>query len=178
VILAGALGGTAGAVVLLHTGQRTFLHLVPWLLLIAATLFWISGPLGDWIHRRSESSRPRQSKPLLFVCLTIVCFYIGYFGAGAGFLIMAILGLFGVPNINEINALKVIGTTLANGVAVITFIFGGAVVWSHCLVAMIMAATGGFLGAKLARRIDGQILRSFVVVLGFAMAAYFFWRLK
>ncbi|HWZ12659.1 MAG TPA: sulfite exporter TauE/SafE family protein [Acidobacteriaceae bacterium] len=178
VILAGGLGGTAGAIVLLHTGQSTFLHLIPWLLLVAAILFWISGPLGNWIHHRSESSRPRQSKPLLFVCLTIVCFYIGYFGAGAGFLIMAILGLFGVQNINEINALKVIGTTLANGLAVITFIFSGAVVWRHCLAAMLMAAAGGFFGAKLARRIDDKILRSFVVVLGFAMAAYFFWRLK
>jgi hypothetical protein len=108
----------------------------------------------------------------------VVCFYIGYFGAGAGFLIMAILGLFGVESINEINALKVIGTTLANGCAVITFILRGAVVWRHCLVAMLMAAAGGFIGAKLARRMNPASLRTFVVVLGFAMAGYFFWRLR
>lgn len=178
VMLAGVLGGAAGAFVLLRTGQATFLRLVPWLLLIAATLFWISGPLGTWVQRRTLNSNARPSQLPLFACLTVVCFYIGYFGAGAGFLTMAILGLFGVKSINEINALKVVGTTLANGIAVITFIFRGAVIWRHCLVAMLMAAAGGFVGAKLARRMNERILRGFVVVLGFAMAAYFFWRLN
>ena len=178
VILSGAIGGTIGALVLLHTGQTTFLRLVPWLLLIAATLFWVSGPLGQWVLQRRHSSQSDPSILPLSICLTAVCFYIGYFGAGAGFLIMAILGLFGVESINEINALKVIGTTLANGCAVITFIFRGAVVWRHCLVAMLMAAAGGFIGAKLARRMNPARLRTFVVALGFAMAAYFFWRLR
>ncbi len=177
VMLAGVFGGAAGAFVLLRTGQTTFLRLVPWLLLIAATLFWVSGPLGAWVQRRTSDSGARSSQLPLFACLTAVCFYIGYFGAGAGFLIMAILGLFGVKSINEINALKVVGTTLANGVAVVTFIFRGAVIWRHCLVAMVMAAAGGFVGAKLARRMNEKILRGFVVALGFAMAAYFFWRL-
>lgn len=177
VILSGAIGGTIGAFVLLHTGQTTFLHLVPWLLLGAASLFWISGPLGQWIQQHSHASQSRPSILPLSLCLTAVCFYIGYFGAGAGFLIMAILGLFGVESINEINGLKVIGTTLANGCAVITFIIRGAVVWRHCLVAMLMAAAGGFVGAKLARRMNPARLRTFVVVLGFAMAGYFFWRL-
>ncbi len=178
VMLAGVSGGVIGAYVLLRTGQTTFLRLVPWLLLIAATLFWISGPLGQWVQRRTQRSDARPSPVPLFICLLVVCFYIGYFGAGAGFLIMAILGLFGVKSINEINALKVIGTTLANGVAVLTFIIRGAVVWRHCLIAMLMAAVGGFLGAKLARRMNASVLRGFVVVLGFAMAAYFFWRLS
>jgi len=178
VILSGAIGGTIGATVLLHTDQTTFLRLVPWLLLIAASLFWVSGPLGQWVLQRRHPSQHAPSVLPLSICLTAVCFYIGYFGAGAGFLIMAILGLFGVESINEINALKVIGTTLANGCAVITFIFRGAVVWRHCLVAMLMAAAGGFIGAKLARRMNPARLRTFVVVLGFAMAGYFFWRLR
>ncbi len=47
------LGGVAGAVVLLHTRQRTFMHLVPWLLLVATLLFGISGPISSWVRRRS-----------------------------------------------------------------------------------------------------------------------------
>ena len=176
VMLSGACGGTAGALILLRTGQVTFLRLVPWLLLIAASLFWASGPIGEWVNRRAGSDDRSPSPIPLFASLLAVCFYIGYFGAGAGFLIMAILGLFGVRNLNEINGLKVVGTTLANGAAVVTFIVRGAVVWRHCLAAMLMAAAGGLVGAKLARSMDAKLLRVFVVVLGFAMAGYFFWR--
>lgn len=178
VMLAGTCGGTVGAFVLLRTGQTTFLRLVPWLLLIAASLFWLSGPIGEWVQRRTSQSDRGPAPVPLFFSLILVCFYIGYFGAGAGFLIMAILGLFGVRSINEINGLKVVGTTLANGAAVITFIARGAVVWRYCLVAMLMAAAGGFIGAKLARRMNPTSLRTFVVILGFTMAGYFFWRVS
>lgn len=178
VMLAGACGGAAGAFVLLRTGQTTFLRIIPWLLLIAASLFWLSGPIGEWVQRRASPSHRGPAPVPLFASLILVCFYIGYFGAGAGFLIMAILGLFGLRSINQINALKVVGTALANGAAVITFILRGAVVWRYCLIAMLMAAAGGFVGAKLARRMNDKLLRIFVVVLGFAMAGYFFWRLS
>src|SRR5580698_5897684 len=50
--LAGFLGGTCGAIVLLITPQQTFLHLVPWLLLIAAGIFAVSGPVSRWLERR------------------------------------------------------------------------------------------------------------------------------
>ena len=51
--LAGLLGGTAGALVLLNTPQKTFLHLVPWLLLVAASIFAVSGPVSRWLERRN-----------------------------------------------------------------------------------------------------------------------------
>ena len=50
--LAGLLGGTAGAVVLLNTPQKTFMRLVPWLLLFAASMFAASGPVTRWLERR------------------------------------------------------------------------------------------------------------------------------
>ena len=89
--MAGFLGGTAGAVVLLNTPQSTFLHLVPWLLLTAATIFAVSGPVSRWLERRKQSGVPTQGPRRLpvFLCTVVVCFYIGYFGAGAGFLITA-----------------------------------------------------------------------------------------
>jgi len=87
VCAASILGGVSGAVLLLHTRQITFLHMVPWLLLVASLLFGISGPVSRWLRRRSEA--PHIQKPLavipLFFVLLPVCFYIGYFGAGAGF---------------------------------------------------------------------------------------------
>src|SRR5580658_9348323 len=47
------LGGVCGAEVLLHTAQRTFLHLIPWLILVGTVIFGISGPVSKWLRRRS-----------------------------------------------------------------------------------------------------------------------------
>src|SRR3954454_14329088 len=176
------LGGLGGAIVLLRTGQGTFLRLVPWLLLVASLLFAASGPIARWIARRrvqaivetTTDARPRYVP--LCAALVLVCFYIGYFGAGAGFLIMAGLAIFGIQNIREVNALKVVATTIANGIAVVTFIVERQIVWHLCLIMMLTAAVGGYLGARYSRRLSARIMRAFVVAIGLGMAAYFFLR--
>jgi uncharacterized membrane protein YfcA len=105
----------------------------------------------------------------------VVCFYIGYFGAGAGFLFITLLSLFGYRDLHEINALKVISTTLANGVAFIIFVVGGQVVWRYCLLAMVTCAIGGYASARLSRRVPQSLLRGLVIFIGLFMAAWFFW---
>ena len=185
------LGGLAGAIVLLHTGQGTFLRLVPWLLLVASLLFAASGRISRWVASRRvrsttgeaagleaapvPSSDPSRYLPLC-VALLAVCFYIGYFGAGAGFLIMAVLAIFGIDSIRQVNALKVVATTIANGIAVVTFMVEGQVLWRYCLLMMVSGAAGGYLGARYSRRLDPGLMRIFVVVIGLGMAAYFFLR--
>jgi uncharacterized membrane protein YfcA len=178
VCIASVLGGVSGAVVLLKTRQITFLHMVPWLLLVASLLFGISGPVSQWIKRRSaEPHVPRRVAvlPLFFVLLP-VCFYIGYFGAGAGFLIMTALALFGVEEMHALNSLKVLAACLSNLVAVLTFVWSGAVIWHYCLISMVFAGVGGYVGAQYARRMNANVLRMIVVVTGCVMAGYFFWR--
>ena len=178
VAAASVLGGVSGAVVLLHTRQITFMHLVPWLLLVASVLFGISGPVSRWLRRRSAEPHAVRAPAMipLFLMLFPICFYIGYFGAGAGFLLMSVLALFGVEEMNALNSLKVLGACLSNLCAVITFIFGGAIVWHYCLVSMVFAGIGGYVGAQYARRMNPNVLRTIVVVIGCSMAAYFFWR--
>ncbi|QNI31017.1 sulfite exporter TauE/SafE family protein [Alloacidobacterium dinghuense] len=174
-----AIGGVAGGIVLLHTAQKTFLHLVPWLLLVAALLFAASTPISRWLQRRSRGKAPGSSHPShlpLFIGMMVVCFYIGYFGAGAGFLIISLLAIFGIENINQINALKVVTTTLANGVAVLVFVVEKQVLWQHCLLMMLTAAMGGYFGARFSRKLNPVLMRSAVVCLGLGMAAYFFWK--
>ncbi len=191
--LAGLLGGTAGAIVLLNTPQMTFLHLVPWLLLAAASIFAASGPVSRWLERRNIARRsiagggldgsaaivparvPPPRLPVFFATMA-VCFYIGYFGAGAGFLIITLLSLFGFQDLNEINALKVVSTTMANGIAFAIFVVDGQVVWRYCLLAMVTCAIGGYTSASLARRIPQPLLRGLVVFIGLSMAAWFFWK--
>jgi uncharacterized protein len=176
---AAAIGGVAGGVVLLHTLQATFLHMVPWLLLTAALLCAASTPVSRWLQRRSrgkDAASSHRSHVSLFLSMMVVCFYIGYFGAGAGFLVISVLAIFGIENINQINALKVVTTTLANGVAVLVFIVGKQVLWQHCLLMMLTAAAGGYFGARVSRRLNPQFMRWIVVCIGLGMAAYFFWK--
>ena len=176
--VAGLIGGTAGALVLLNTPQMTFLHLVPWLLLTPPPSLPspARSPAG-WLAAKALSPaqpiRPRRLP--VFLATIVVCFYIGYFGAGAGFLLITLLSLFGYRDLHEINALKVVSTTLANGIAVLIFVVSGKVVWRYCLLAMVTCAIGGYASARFARRIPQPILRGLVVCIGLFMAAWFFW---
>ena len=186
-IVAAAIGGVAGGLLMLHTGQKTFLRLVPWLLLTAATLFAASGPISRALQARSRGKRQlsetegaelvhRPSIVPLFCGMAFITVYIGYFGAGAGFLIMSLLAVFGIENVNQINALKVVTTTVANGVAVLLFIVEGQVLWQHCLLMMVTGAIGGYVGGRSARKVNPRVMRACVTAIGFGMAGYFFWR--
>jgi uncharacterized membrane protein YfcA len=182
--LAGLIGGTSGAVVLLNTPQRTFMRLVPWLLLGAALIFAVSSPVSRALERlklkRREEARagyihtPRRVPLFLFTVL--IGFYVGYFGAGAGFLLLTMLALLGYEDIHTINALKIVANLLANGSAFLIFVIGNHVVWRYGLPTMIACSIGGFASAHYARRVPQPLLRAGVVILGLSMAAWFFWK--
>lgn len=177
IVLIAIVGGFAGAWTLLHNSQESFLRLVPYLFLLGSTAFAFSGPIRRFISRRAEE-RALGGEHIhllpLFAILLCLCFYIGYFGAGAGLLLMATYALCGVERIAEINSLKVVTTTVANGVAVITFIVHAAVAWRDCWFMMIACAIGGYTGARNSRRVSDRVLRPIIIVFGFSLAIYFF----
>ena len=177
------IGGVAGAEVLLHTGQRTFLSLIPWLILGGTLIFAVSGPVSKWLRRRAQhpgAQHPDKERkiPLFPLALALfpVCFYIGYFGAGSGFLLMTVLALMGMESMHSMNAMKVVGAATSNLCAIITFVVRGAIVWHLCIVSMLFAALGGWIGARFARKMNGEVLRMVVVVTGCVVAGWFFWR--
>jgi uncharacterized membrane protein YfcA len=171
-------GGVAGALVLLHTPQRTFLHLIPWLLLTGALIFGVSGRVSKWLRGRAleGTGEPPINNFALALAMLPICFYIGYFGAGGGFLIMTVLSLFGMEEMHQLNALKVVAACASNFCAIATFIASGRILWHYCLVSMVAAALGGYVGARYARRMNGEVLRAVVVITGVVIAGYFFWR--
>jgi uncharacterized membrane protein YfcA len=194
VLLTSIIGGVAGAEVLLHTRQLTFLHLIPWLLLTGALIFGVSGPVSRRLRKRAMRHKlDDEAMPLpvavrspagtitaapwlLAVCLFPVCFYIGYFGAGGGFLVMTILALFGMEEMHALNAMKVVAAAASNFCAIVTFVISGRILWHYCLVSMVFAGAGGYIGARYAKRMNPDVLRAVVVITGVAMAGYFFWR--
>jgi uncharacterized membrane protein YfcA len=74
------------------------------------------------------------------------------------------------------NAMKTLLQSCINGVAVITFIIAGAVVWPQAILMVVGAIVGGFGGAYYARRIEQRWVRIFVICVGVGMTLYFFLR--
>ncbi len=169
--VAAGTGGWIGGMLLLRTGNHMFRQLLPWLLLFAAVMFVLSFPLGRWLQTRTDGKR---HSTLLIVGMVIVSVYVGYFGAGGGFLVMALFGVCGVHNMHEMNALKVLTAAVSLGIPSITFIIAGRVHWSFCLEMAILAALGGYIGAHYSRLINQAIMRRTVAAIGFMTSAYFF----
>jgi uncharacterized protein len=175
------LGGVLGAVILLRTPPVTFLHLVPWLLLVATLLFVFSGRMTSWIRSRSghvpgEKKLPRSLFLTGLFIQLVIAMYVGYFGAGTGILVLALLALLGMDNIHAMNGMKTLLVSVANGVAMVTFIWARVIAWPQALLMIVGGALGGYGGAYLAQKMNPQHVRRFVIAIGFAMAAYFFWR--
>src|SRR3984957_4079249 len=170
------VGGLAGAWLLLITPNARFLYLLPWLLLFAAVMFVLSEALWRWVQtRRDEPGAVARSDFWLIVGMAVVSCYVGYFGAGGGFLVMALFGLCGVTNIHEMNALKVVTAVVSIGIAVFWFIYNGKVAWSYCWQLAILGAIGGYIAARYSKRINQKVMRRIVAAIGFVTAAYFFW---
>ena len=169
--IASGLGGLAGGWLLLHTGNKRFRELLPWLLLFAAVMFVLSFPLGKWLATLSGG---RRYNTTLLIGMVVVSVYVGYFGAGGGFLVMALLGFCGVHDFHEMNALKVLTAAVSIGIPSITFILAGRVAWRFCLIMAILAAIGGYLGAHYSRKVNQRAMRWAVAVIGFVTAGYFF----
>jgi uncharacterized membrane protein YfcA len=71
--------------------------------------------------------------------------------------------------------MKVLVACIANFSAVVTFVASHAVAWHYCLIAMVFAALGGYVGAHYARRLPAAVLRGMVIAVGFTVSAWFFW---
>ena len=182
-IITGIIGGSLGARILLITPQATFLHLVPWLLLAATLLFVFSGRLTTWVRSRagSETSSPDAKTPRLLLIpglflQLLIAIYVGYFGAGVGILVLALLAFLGVENIHTMNGIKSLLVSIVNGSALVTFIAAHIVLWPQAVLMLVGAVAGGYGGANLAQRVSPRYVRWAVIVIGFGMSAYFFVR--
>ncbi|TMD64016.1 MAG: sulfite exporter TauE/SafE family protein, partial [Chloroflexi bacterium] len=150
----------------------------PYLLLLATVLFALSGPITTRL--RGKTSLKNRQSWLTLVGISslqlIIAIYGGYFGGGIGILMLATLGLMGIENIHEMNAMKTLLTTFINGAAVIIFIIRGIVEWPQAIVMVVGAIIGGYTGAYFARKIDQRWIRGFVILVGVSMTIYFFLR--
>lgn len=171
------IGGLAGALLLLVTPSDVFSKLLPFLMLGATLLFAFSPRMTAYVRgrdRRAES--PGAARVRAVVIQAIISVYGGFFGGGIGILMLAALALMGMENIHKMNGLKTLLATLINGIAVFAFVIARAVAWVPAAIMIVAAILGGYIGAALARKIDPKLIRTFVIVVGFALSAYLFVR--
>lgn len=172
------IGGLVGGLLLLAISNQTFMRLVPWLLLVATTLFALSTQVSRiirWLKQRlniAASERPGSIGGALFQLM--VAIYGGFFGAGMGILTLAALSIQGFEDMQEINALKNLTSAMNYTVAALTFIIAGAISWPHTLVALVTAAIGGYVGAAFARKLPGQWLKRLVIAVGAILTVIYF----
>jgi len=202
-LLPSALGALGGALLVLVLPHTWFDALVPWLILSAATLFALQPTLSAWMAKQTlrsplrETDATSQAPATRTVCLAwglqfLVALYGGYFGAGIGILMLAVLGSLGLGNIHKVNAVKNVLGTVINGSAALLFTLlslagrwwpraeatpglgVGAVSWPHVAVMAVSAVLGGWVGSHIARRLPAGVVRRGVAVIGFALAGYYF----
>jgi uncharacterized membrane protein YfcA len=175
-------GGFAGALLLLKTPQRTFLQVVPWLLLGGTLLFTFGSRIRALTGRTAVIDDLRQMSwraiAITSIVELLVAVYGGYFGAGIGFLMLAMLAALGMRDIHAMGAIRTLLAAVINAAAVVTFIVAGAVLWSHCAVMIAGAIVGGWCGAHYVQRVDSEKVRGVVIAIGIAMTVYFFGALR
>ena len=196
-LLPASIGGAiVGALLVLALPPSWFGRLVPWLILGAAILFALQPRLSARLGAVGPDTATTDGEPtaamlrVTWILQFLVAVYGGYFGAGIGILMLAVLGCLGLGDIHRINAVKNVLATAVNGTTAAMFIAAsilphgpgagpagaGVVSWPHAIVMALASVAGGFVGVRLTRRMPAAIVRRIVALIGFGLAGYYFLR--
>jgi len=177
-IIPSVAGGVIGAVLLKRTPPATFAALVPFLILFATVLFMLQGTIQRRLRSEASAHHEATASWMVGACLYqfLVAVYGGYFGAGIGILMLAVLGIMGLSDIHQMNGLKNVFGSMINGVAAVYFVFAGLIDWRPAALMAAGSIVGGYGAAGIARRMGQKFVRRVVILTGFAMAVSLFFK--
>jgi len=165
------VGAILGASLLLLTPPAAFNRLIPWLLLFATALYAAS----PFLVRPHGDGAP-QHRWWQYVAQFAVAVYGGYFTAGIGIMMLALLAFSGLPSFNATNGMKNVLAVAINGFSIVPFLIANIIDWRYALPMAIVALIGGYVGAHLFRRVPQAYGRATVIAIGAIMTAIFFVR--
>ncbi|WP_193615104.1 TSUP family transporter [Nocardioides lijunqiniae] len=174
VIATCTVGSVLGAVLLLGLPAGVFEAVVPWLILFTCLLVGAQPRISALLRRRhppgeAPAQRTRMS-PLTTAFSTLVGVYGGYFGAGSGVMMVAVLG-FGLDlELRIVNGLKTLAILCGNVLAALIFIAVADVDWRAVALLASGSVVGGYVGARVGRRLPPSLFRVLVVVAGVTAA--------
>ena len=173
VLPCGAVGGVAGALLLLHTGEAAFKTIVQYLILLAALLLATQERLRRYLVRRVKHA---HADAWCALPVALAAIYGGYFGAGMGVMILAALAVLLDETLIRINALKQAVSLAVNIAAGLVFVFSDEVDWPLAGTMLAGSLIGGGVGGVIASRIPEAVLRWTVVSLATVVAAIYWWK--
>ncbi len=167
------IGGVVGSLVLRHTTATSFELIAP-ILIITAVLLFIYQP---FIKARLYSVKPifkttNYPSPIVFILIFLLSIYGGYFGAGFGLVMLAILSFTRLRNIHEMNGLKNLSAMVIAVSSIIVLFNSHLINWHYGLIMSAGTAIGGFYGAKIAMKLSLRAIRIFVILIGSLTAIY------
>jgi uncharacterized protein len=172
-ILAGGVGGLLGALALLATSEAVFRSIVPYLILLSCLLLAVQDPMRRWIAGRGGGGR----LPVLELGgILLAGVYGGYFGAGLGIMLIAVLGLFSAVPFVQLNAVKQPLAAAVNLSAAAFLVFSGRVEWSLVVVMAPASLLGGAVGGRLSTRVPANKFRWVVIAIGVAISIVYLLR--
>lgn len=163
----------AGAVLLVVTPAHLFDRIVPFLVLAGGLLLLLQ-PLLDRRRARTTADARARSTGAASAGIAGVGVYNGYFGAGSGVLMIAVLLLTGSPSLPRANAVKNVLLLAADLLPAVVFAVSGHVVWSAAVALGAGAVIGGLIGPTVARRVPHGVLRVAIACCSVALAVYLF----
>ncbi len=177
-LVTSAVGGFAGSLLLLKTPQHVFMRLVPWLLLSGTLLFTFGNKIRAIAGQKAvmEDWRALTWQAIVVASFVelLIGIYGGYFGAGIGFITLAMLAALGMDDIHAMGAIRTLLAVVINAAAVLMFVIARAVLWPQCVVMIAGATAGGWFGAHYAQKADPARVRRVIIGIGMAMSAYYF----
>jgi uncharacterized membrane protein YfcA len=172
-IVAG-VGGLTGSILLVISSESAFKVLVPFLILLATLLLAAQDRLRAWVAARGSTD---AHATIGLAAVFLAAIYGGYFGAGLGIMLAAVLGVFSDLPFTRVNAVKQLLAFVVNVSAAAFLCFSGKAVWSLVAVMAPAAIIGGTMGGRLARIVPPKRLRTGVIVLGLIVSVIYFIRL-
>lgn len=175
-ILISLMGGALGAWLLLRTPEHLFREAIPWLLLFATFLFIFGVKINNIFKQLTSYHRHASflGHLLLIIVLLGVCTYGGFFNAGLGIIILSYLALAGHSNINAMNGMKLLISSVVSLTAIALFIYDDVIAWYEGGIVLIGTLMGGYVAAFISKRLSQQYVRVFVILAACGITGYFF----
>ncbi len=160
------LGTLSGCALLLTGSQQTFRAVVPWLI-GAATVLFAAAPLVTRYLPHVDPDHPARRR-VLRVAVFVAAIYGGYFGAGLGIMLLAVMAVTLPYDIHEIQGLRATLSTLIGGTAAVVFAIRGHLAVAAVAMLLVGSLVGGWLGTRLITRLSPWVVRCLVVAFGVA----------
>jgi hypothetical protein len=161
-------GGITGAVLLFALPASAFEAIVPVFVALGVVLVVVQPVVARYLATRNRGPSAGNPGWAAWLGLFVAGLYGGYFGAGQGLVIIAVLGLALSDSLHRLNALRNVLAGATNAVAAIAFIVAAPIAWGAAVLIASGSIIGGWIGVHIGRRLSSVVYRAVIVIIGIA----------